>query len=452
MRGLGGNSGGQLSGFRWLVISVLIGAGWVLPPCTRAQQGQRLWTLKQSIEVALERNLQVRVAREEIEAARESQNEARTGFLPSLSAQYGYLHHSEAPTSVSGGNRVVAGDQNQYSLTGTITQPLFTGFATLSSYRLATLGLDVAGIELERTRLDLILQVKEAYFGVLSAEKIRGVAKQSVLQLQSQLEVAENFYRVGMSPKIDVLEAEVRLAEAEQQLVRSENDLRLAKARFNTILREPLDGPVEVEDILSSNPYPGTYESSQEIAMQNRPELREAEKKVASAEQEITLAQSDYYPKVSLSANYNRAGDEPTVEGSPYVDRENWDVVAVATVSLFEWGKTRSAVNRQRARFRQAKEALDQVKESVRLEVKTAFLNLETAEKNIAVAQKSVASAEENFRISSERYKVQVATATEVLDAQTRLTQARTTYTNTLVDFNVAKARLLRAMGLGEES
>jgi outer membrane protein len=177
----------------------------------------------------------------------------------------------------------------------------------------------------------------------------------------------------------------------------------------------------------------------------------EAKKNVASAEKEITLVKSDYYPDVTLSVNYFRRGDDPTVDGSDFVDRENWDVVAAATWNVFEWGKTRYATNQQRARLRQAQEALEQVKDSVLLEIKTAYLTVQAAEEAIRVAAKSVESAEENFRISEERYREQVATATEVLDAQTRLTQARTNYTNALVVFNLAQARLIRAMGMEDE-
>ena len=186
--------------------------------------------------------------------------------------------------------------------------------------------------------------------------------------------------------------------------------------------------------------------------MEHRPELLEAKKNVAIAEKEITLIKSDYYPDITLSVNYYRQAGGPTVDGSDYVDRENWDIVAGATWTFFEWGKTRYATNQQRARLRQAKEDFEQIKDSILLEVKTAFLTLQAAEDGIRVAQKQVESAEENFRISQERYKEQVATATEVLDAQTRLTEAKTNYTNALVIFNLAQASLIRAMGLEEDT
>ena len=390
------------------------------------------------------------MAKEEIRFAREGKNRARTGFLPRLSAGYEYRRLSESSTTVGGVSTDFA-DQDQYRFTGTVAQPLFTGFETLSNYQLSKLGLDVAQIQLQRTRLDLILAVKKSYFEILRAEKISQVAEQSVRQLQEGVRVAQNFVQVGMRPKVDVLDAETRLGEAELQLIVANNDTGVAKARFNTVLRQPIDTPVAVVDILTTESYERSYESSQQIALQHRPELLEANKNVAIAEKEVTLVKSDYYPDVTLSANYYRRGDDPTVDGSDFVDRENWDIVAGATWTFFEWGKTRYATNQQRARLRQAQESLEQIKDGILLEVKTAFLSVQAAERGIRVAAKSVESAEENFRISQERYKEQVATATEILDAQTRLTQARTNYTNALVVFNLARAALVRAMGLEYE-
>lgn len=446
-----GGKGGGLHRILWWVLVLMWCAGLQgLPQEARGQEKGPVITLPDAIRIALERNLDVQLAREEIDFARQRQNEARTGFLPKLKADYSYRRPGETTTKIEGVT-LENQDKNQYRFTGTVEQPVFTGFATLSTYELAKLGLDSARIQLERARLDLIFKVKETYIGILQAEKIREVAEQSVRQLKENLKVAENFYRVGLSPKIDVLDAETRLGEAELQLIRATNDVAVRKATFNTGLRQPVDTAVEVEDILSTAAYEKSYESSQETALKHRPEVLEGETQVTISEQQITFARSGYYPNISASANYFRRGDSPEVDGSKFTDREDWDVVAEATWTLFEWGKTRYAVFQQEARLRQAKETLEKVKDSVRLEVKNAYLTLLAAYEAIGVAGKAVISAEENFRISQERYKEQVATATEVLDAQTRLTQAKSNYTNTVAIFNVERARLIRAMGLEEE-
>jgi outer membrane protein TolC len=95
-------------------------------------------------------------------------------------------------------------------------------------------------------------------------------------------------------------------------------------------------------------------------------------------------------------------------------------------------------------------QALDQqteTEENLSLEVKRAYLKTAETEKNVGTAEKSIEQARENLRINQERYKEQVATTTDVLDAQTLLARAMTNYYNALYDFKIAKASLLRAMG-----
>ena len=147
----------------WLCVVALfffVAAVVILPTVARAaeaREGAPWLTLKQSIEIALEHNLDIRVAREEIRAAQERREEAKTGFLPSLSGRYSYRRLSEVPYAVFGGAQIDFADQDQYRFTGTIQQPLFTEFATLSNYELAKMGLDVAKIQLARARFDLTL-------------------------------------------------------------------------------------------------------------------------------------------------------------------------------------------------------------------------------------------------------------------------------------------------------
>jgi outer membrane protein TolC len=119
----------------------------------------------------------------------------------------------------------------------------------------------------------------------------------------------------------------------------------------------------------------------------------------------------------------------------------------LATFNLFDWGKTAYKVGESKVKVTQAEDSKLQVIDAIILEVKQDYLNMITAEKNVNVAEKSIEQAEENLRMNEERYKYQVATATDVLDAVVLLAQARVNYYSALSDFNVAKARLDRAMG-----
>jgi len=405
-------------------------------------------TLKECVDLALEKNPAMLSAEKGVEKAEWQKKQALTGFLPKFSATYSFSRLDEAPTMSLLGQTITRGTRDNWSLDTSVTQPVFTGFSLLSQYKLAELGLDVAEITKVKTRMDLVLQVKDAYFGVLQAEKNLEVADQSVKQLEAHLEVAKNFFDVGMVPKIDVLQAGVKLAQAVQDRTVGENALNYARAALNTLLRREMDTPVVIEDILLYKPFDKVLSECTSQALELRPEIKAARRQIEITGQNVRLAESGYYPSVALSYNQTQAGDIWTVDGSPYHEAHSWNVVAVASWNFWEWGRTRDEVQASRSEVSKAEYALIQVNDAVRLEVKQSYLSLEAAGKNIFVAQKAVEQAQEYYRMSEERYREQVATSTEVTDAETLLSTARSNYYRTLYQYNLAWAALERAMGL----
>ena len=419
-------------------------------------------TLKKCVDLALEQSPALHNADQNVMGAEWEKKKAFTNFLPSVSAQYSYTQLDETPMTrtalgtvittipqVITGNTVQVGTRDNYQLSATVSQPVFTGLALLSQYELSRLGLDVARISREQARLDLILQVKQSYYGVLQAEKSLEVAQQSVKQLQAHLEVAQSFYDVGMVPKNQVLQAEVTLAQALQDRTLAENRLLYAQAGLNTLLRRPLDTPMTLEDILCQRPLGKTVDESMALGLEKRPEVRAAKSRIDMSDQNVRLARSALFPNVAVQYNYTTQGDTWRVNGSDYLnDPDSWSVSAVASWDIWQWGRNYDAVQVSKTKQSQAKNALIQVEDAVRLEVKSSYLDLQAADKNIAVASKAVEQAEENFRMSEERYREQVATFTEVTDAQTLLTSARNNHYRALYQFCLAWAALERAMGV----
>jgi outer membrane protein len=339
------------------------------------------------------------------------------------------------------------GTQDNYQWTWFLRQPLFTGFALLSNYRLAELGIDQSQLEMDLEKLDLVLRVKEAYFNILGADKAVEVAQTTVESLTQTVKVARSFFEVGMIPVNDVLKAEVELANTEQSLVRARNLAQTTRSTFNTVLVRPVNDPVEVEDILVFKPEVGEYDAYVKLALDNRPEIKILDVSLLQADQQIRLAKSKFYPEVGLTYQYISQGDSASVSGSPYVDANHWEALVVANWTFFEWGKTYYSSKEKESLKRQIQETKSDVEDGIRLQVKQSMLDLDSSAKNIPVTQKGIEAGEENLRVNAERYKAQVSTITDLLDAQTLLARARLDYYRALYDHNQAKARLDRALG-----
>ena len=413
--------------------------------------------IEESVSEALANSPSIRIKREAMEEASNARKKARAGFLPELSTSYGYTRVDTPPRLKNVDMREIVpnmvipkweyGTEDNYQWKITAKQPLFTGFALVSAYELARLGIDLSKLEFEKEKLDLVLMVNEVYFNILRADKTLDVAEKAVDQLKSHLNEAQDIFEAGIIPINELLKSEVELANVQHSLTKAQNATRLTRSAFNTILSRPINDPVEVKDILFHEPTLPDIDECLEKACRERPEVKIFDINIRQTDQQIRLTRSKYYPEIGLSVDYINAGDDPDVSGSDYHVSTYWQTMAGVSWSFWQWGKTHYSTGGAISRRKQLVHAKSGIMDKIRLEVKEAVLDLDSAAKNIPTTEKSVKQGEENMRVSKERYHNQLTTSTEVLDAQTLLTQARLNYYNSLYDYNLALARLKHAMG-----
>ena len=435
-----------------LIFNLIIGCLTLSPLISHAGDSTEKLSLKNTIEMAIDANLKLKQSHQDVEAAEETRKVSITQFFPTLNSSYDYVHRNKELTQELTGlgpspSFVVRPDQ-QYTFITSFKQPIFNGFSLINQYKIADLGLDSAEFSEKVTRQDVILDAKNAFYSVLKAEKLLEVANQRVTQIAAQKDVAENFYEVGMSPLNDLLQAQASLANARQGFIVAQNNLAIAKSQFNIVLRRPVNAAVELKDILDYSPFVHNFEYCLDTARKNRLEITIADLQIKIAEKEVELARKDYFPSVNLTGNYTRTGDDYKAHGGEGIsDSASWQIQAVAEWDFWEWGRTHFGVREKLHRLSQAQYSRSQILDNIELEVKTAFLRTKESEDNIITVEKAIEQAKENFRINQERFKEQVATTTDVLDAQTLLSNTLTNYFNALYDFKISKATLYRSMG-----
>jgi len=409
-----------------------------------AQEPVKIFTLKQTIESALKVNLGLKSSREETSASLALKKAQRTQFLPTFSTSYKYDRFDEG-VEVNG---FVLTPKTQYNFVTSFSQPIFTGLSLLRKYDIAKLGLDKANVSEQMTRQNIILDAKNAYFQLLKTHKLYDIAQQTVVQISAQKDVAENFYKVGMTPLNDLLQAQVELANAKQDLIVAKNNMDNNRSNFNTLLRRPLNAPVILQDVLNYTHFDKGLEYCLSQAEKNRWELRIADLDVAISQKQYQLSKKDYYPTINLEGNYFKNGTDWDANGGFGIyDPSGWEISAVAKWNFWEWGRTSYGVQEKYSRWSQAKLNKQEIVDNIRLEVKTAYLTTEQAERAIKTVETAIEQAKENFRIYQERYKEQIATQTDVLIAQTLLSRTMTRYYDALYTFKISKAKLYRAIG-----
>ena len=436
-----------------LLVYIGIGLTISYPAPVTAQETTGAFNLTQTIETALKANLSLKQSKEEVNAALATKKARTTNFFPTLRATYGYIRRDQETRQSLQGQQgqqtnVIINPEDEYNFITSFSQPIFTGFALINQYKIASMGLDVAEISEKLTRQDIILDAKNAYFSILKSQKLMVVAEDTVKQVTAQKEVAENMYQVGMSPLNDLLQSQVQLANDKQRFITAQNNLEISKSQFNTLLRRPVNAPVAIVDILDYTPFDQDINYCLAQANQNRLELQVADLEVQIAQKDYQLSKGNYFPSIDLTGTLTRRGTDWDVDGGEGIaDKKFWDTRATASWDFWQWGRTRYGVKEKLSRLSQAKYGKENILDNIELEVKQAFLRTKESEKNITTIEKAIEQAKENLRITEERYKEQVSTTTDVLVAQTLLTETMTNYYNALYDFKIAKSVLYRAIG-----
>lgn len=416
---------------------------WCLLFSTPSGAGQS-YSLRQTVETALERNLTITAAEEEHKSRLHGRSAAKSAFGPVLGTGYDYERRQHNVSS-SGSLQ----DKELYTWRAYLNQNLFAGFATLADFQQAALREENAREGIRQARLELIRTVQENFFLYLQAKEDVRSARDALERLRSQLASSQAFYDAGVSPRIDVLQAEVDVSTAESALLVTENTVATQKARLNTLLVLPLDADAEYAGKLDFIPFTRTLDDCLKQAYLRRPDLIMAEKTVQIAEKEITRVSSGFYPQVSAYGAWGTQGDTPRAAGSGLAKTRysEWTVGLSAEWPLFEWGKTyfetRQAAH-QKSRVRAEAENL---RHEVAFIIKERTLAMTEAAKRIKVAQKAVEQATEAYRMSDARYRQQVGTMTDVLDAQAKLSAAEASLAGAKADYAIALSSLYVAIG-----
>lgn len=449
--------------WKWMIIPALILAA-VMPPHARAAEepapppaaaALEPLTLEQAVATGLALNPRVREADANLRAAQATVTRAEAARSVTADVQVTNTHVSNVPElffpvpapppQFLTFEKIEVTRAQQTTGTVTIAQPLYTGGQIPAAIRQTRAGESASSQQLRRTVQSVANDVKQAYYAVLLGADLVRVAQEALDAAREHLRVAQAHFDAGTAPRFDVLRAETRVAQSEQQLIQARNGLDLARAALDNTMGVPQGREY---DLTTSFAAPGApappLEELLEQADAARSEIGQVRAQVAASGAAADLARSERHPTLGIAAIYNRVLDATAFQVS------NWTFALQAQLTIFNGEQTSAAVAQARRQQDSARALLEQVRQGIALEVRQAFLNISSARERIAAAAKGVEQAEEAYRIAIVRYNAGVSISVEVIDAQVALSAARTDYSRAVYDHNVALAQLEYAVGAWE--
>jgi len=411
------------------------------------KKGETL-NLERCIEIALKMQPTLAAAVNTVIINESRVGQAKSNYYPQVNWSSSYSRISPASggssrsSSIPGVSIRSSGDSfDEYSTGFNLSQLIFDFGKTPTEVKIQGLNLDSSRLDLRNTTDQIILAVKQAYYGVVQAKYNVIVAEDTVKQTQQHLEQAKGFYEVGTKPKFDVTKAEVDLSTAKLNLIKNKNAFKVSIVNLNNAMGVPDAPEYTLDEKMNFEKYEITLEEAMTKAYENRPDLKSIVSQRLAAERSIDLAKTGYYPVLNGNAGYTWSGEEFPLD-------HGWNVGATLSFPLFSGFLTKYQVEEAKANLNVIKANEESLKQMIFLEVQEAYLTLRAAEEAIPTAKLGVEQAQENLDIANGRYSAGVGNPIEVTDAEVGIANARTYYIQSLYADKVAQASLEKAMGM----
>jgi TolC family type I secretion outer membrane protein len=413
-------------------------APWTASGEDKITPGQLL-TLDRCLEIALKSHPDILAASHTVRIGDSRIGQAQSDYYPQVYFQTNYSRAQAYKSGVS--NLAGASQTDLYTGRLNLTQNIYDFGRTSARVGVANFNRDSYRQDLENVTSLVVLNVKQSYYDVLQSEENRRVSAETVEQFQRHLEIAKGFFEVGLKPKFDVTKAEVDLSNARLNQIRAENDLRIARVTLNNAIGMP-DAPEYVlENNLLFEKHEPVYQEALKAAYDNRPDLHSLILRESAARQSLDLARAGHYPTLTGNAGYGYGGSEfPLGEG--------WNIGGSLNIPIFNGFLVENQISESKAAIDVISANVESLKQQIRLEVDQAFSNLREATNRIDTTELTVRQARENLELAEGRYASGVGSPIEVTDALLALSNARTSYTSALADYQNYLAALERAMGM----
>ncbi|HEY8343705.1 MAG TPA: TolC family protein [Bacillota bacterium] len=433
-----------------LVIATLMIAGIVGSPPVALSQEIVEMDLAAAINYALEHSSTLKIAEHTLEQAEAKKKEAGGEFLPQVKVGLNYVDGGTNPLAELLSNPLFGGDgkveETPYVASVDITQSIFAAPVWLG-YKIAERNAYLNKLDYEKARQELAFSVTSSFLEAIKTAKLVKIAESSLAQARRNLEIAKAHYEAGLFTKNQVLQMELAVAQARQNLLQMENGSKMSLAAFKNSIGMDQDTELRlIEDpgFLELQGIPPQVEVSEEQILRERLDLLASQVTVEIAEYGVKMASAGYYPVAYLNVQYSQNGADGFV-----FDFD--DPGQTITLGL-SWspplnGKTWNAVKAAKEGLKNAEEGLKLAVQGAKLEIKQATLALAEARQRLELTALGLTLAEENALLATKRFEVGVGTAQEVNEAQIALEQARVNDLNTRYDLFLSELRLEKALG-----
>jgi len=422
--------------------------GGIRPPRMTPNPGVPL-SLDDAIRISLANNLNIFTAAAQETKAAKRVAETKAEELPRLGVNADYQYTGKVATATFGGangqpgSTVSLGTHSNYGGSLTVSQPIDTSGAEAATVGIAQAQRDAQYWALDSARRQVILSVVNAYLQVLRSQDQLKVANEELTDAQAHVTLAQKLLAAGTIAQYDLLTAQTSLANVQQQVFSAQNNLNEAIADLDNAMGISQNTTPTLAALPPPNPTVPDFTGSLSTAISNRPELRQIDANIKTAQQSVKLADAGLKPTLALQADYNYTG---VTSGFNNL-HTNWTVGVVGSWDPFDFGATRDRHDESQQDVVTDQYLREQTSQGIEYQVRQAINQISDALQRRTAAESAVTTAREQLRLANVRFGAGVGTNTDVIDAEAALAQAETNSESALYDYYTALGNYQRATG-----
>ena len=411
----------------WLISATSASAQTTAAAQVQAPGSAMTLSFGQALERALSANEGLKVAKERVVETQARVQESKTNFLPQVNLGYNFTPSQRFPViKIPAG---VFGPEEQTFQAGFaqknvvqlyVNQPIYTGGRLNNVYGITTASLDASKLELERTRQEIEYRVVETFYAALMNERGVAVADEQIRISERQLELAKVRFDSGTVARLDVLQAEVELANAKARRIQAKAQVDTAMQALRGVLSLPQSQALKLEGSLDE-PVAGRAREELDRHLTQRPDLQAFSARRHAAEYASNLAQAEWKPMLSFAGNMQYQQDN--VGDLLASDNQSYSFGIQLQVPLFSAPGAAARRGIAQSQMRQAEHGLRYATDNARLELESAWTALESSAEVVTTQEKALELARESVAIAQVSYENGVITSAELNDAQVRLLQ-----------------------------
>ena len=417
------------------------------------------YSLQECLTIAVQNNYDLIVYRAGLEAAAANKTSAFGSFLPSVQFSGGYsrtLNQQGGRTVFVGGQVIPIGapSPNSYNMGLSANLQLFDGLSREANYRAADYNYKSADLNLQQGIVNVKIDVYRQFFDYATKKQIVQSRRDNFEQGKKELESIQAQNQAGVIPISVVYSKEADLGTLELDLSRAENDLNISRANLLSIMGlDPTNNvdfsiadiktEISQGDMQDFRNRIGNFEKTVQEALKNRYDYQSGESSTKSAEEQVSISRSAYFPSLQLGGGWSWSNNEFNqfdTYGRSYFGLN-------LSVPIFDRFMTNSNIEQSQYGLKQAEVQQLKLVQSIKIQVEQAFLTLDATEKQIQISQKAFNAADMNYKVLQGRFEVGSSNITELIQANTQFLTAKINQITSVFGYLLAQKELEYAIG-----